>query len=263
MRIFFVAFTSALFAFSAALAASPFPALTGRVVDDAQLLSDVTKRQLVQQIEAHEKATTNQMVVVTLSSLQGLTIEEFGYALGRHWGIGQKGKNNGVLLLVAPGERAVRIEVGYGLEGTLTDAISNQIIQTIILPEFKRGEMEQGIYNGSGAIISVLNGQPLAEVAHKRMPAYIIIPTILLMLILFASPFVVIFMLIRRLTRSPHVSLTYPVSDSDNRRSGGGSSNNGSSRSVNRGSSGGGSSGGGGSRGGGGRFGGGGSSGKW
>jgi uncharacterized protein len=99
------------------------------------------------------------VVVVTVPSLQGLTIEQFGYQLGRHWGIGQKGKDNGVLLIVAPNERKVRIEVGYGLEGTLTDALASGIIQNAILPEFRTGRFENGILQGTDAILTVL-GDP-------------------------------------------------------------------------------------------------------
>lgn len=87
---------------------------------------------------------TNQVVVATIPSLEGQEIEEYGYRLGRHWGIGQKDKNNGVLLIVAPQERRVRIEVGYGLEGTLTDALSSRIVKQEILPWFRKGTNGDG-----------------------------------------------------------------------------------------------------------------------
>src|SRR5579864_3107443 len=110
----------------AVLADEPkFPPLTDRVVDDAGILSDSTRGALTDMLAQHERETSNQVVVVTLKGLQGYTIEDFGYQLGRKWGIGQKEKNNGVLLIVAPREHKVRIEVGYGLEGTLTDAASS------------------------------------------------------------------------------------------------------------------------------------------
>ncbi|MFW3898927.1 TPM domain-containing protein [Pseudomonas putida] len=140
-----------------------FPALSGRVVDDANLLDAHTRVQLSQMLEAHEQATGEQVVVATVPDLQGLPIEEYGYQLGRYWGIGQKGKDNGALLIVAPQQRKVRIEVGYGLEGLLTDAQSSVIINRIILPAFKRGEMSQGIVQGSAAILQVLGGNPLAQ----------------------------------------------------------------------------------------------------
>src|SRR6266851_4374770 len=123
----------------AALAYEPkFPPLMGRVVDDAGILTRSTRAALTDMLAQRERATGNQVVIVTLKDLQGYTIEDFGYQLGRKWGIGQKEKSNGVLLIVAPKEHKVRIEVGYGLEGTLTDAISRTIIDNYILPSFKR-----------------------------------------------------------------------------------------------------------------------------
>ena len=139
-----------------------FPPLSGRVVDAAHILPNDAVQRLDGLLAAHEKATREQVVVVTLPSLQGTTIEDYGYQLGRHWGIGQKGKNNGALLIVAPKERKVRIEVGYGLEGTLTDARSKMIIEEIILPWFRQGRMDQGIVAGTAAVVSVLEGRAVA-----------------------------------------------------------------------------------------------------
>jgi uncharacterized protein len=147
---------------AAALAAAPvFPALTDRVVDDAGILSANTRSRLDASLAAHEQQTGQQLVVVTLPSLQGYTIEDFGYQLGRRWGIGQKGRDNGALLIVAPKERKVRIEVGYGLEGTLTDAESRIIIEQVILPQFRRGDLDAGVSDGTAAILRVLGGTPL------------------------------------------------------------------------------------------------------
>jgi uncharacterized protein len=146
-----------LFAFEA-LAAPAFPALTGRVVDEADLLTAPTEAQLTQELAAHERKTTEQLVVATVRSLQGYPIEDFGYQLGRHWGIGQAKLNNGAILLVAPNERAVRIEVGYGLEGRLTDALTHDIIQTQILPQFRQGQFELGVVSGARAILAALEG---------------------------------------------------------------------------------------------------------
>jgi len=146
--------------------ASPeFPKLDERVVDTVGLLSSSTREVLISELAAHERATSNQVVVVTLTSLQGYSIDDFSNQLGRHWGIGQKERDNGVLLIVAPNERKVRIEVGYGLEGVLTDALSHNIIQTVILPQFKKGDMPQGIVNGARAIVQALDGtfEPLPE----------------------------------------------------------------------------------------------------
>jgi uncharacterized protein len=141
-----------------AWAAPGFPQLTGRVVDQAGLLPAATVQQLTRLLAQHEQETGNQVVVVTLSSLQGESIEDYGYQLGRHWGIGTAEHNNGVLLIVAPHERKVRIEVGYGLEGTLTDARSDEIIQQVILPKFRTKHYGEGILLGTQAILATLQG---------------------------------------------------------------------------------------------------------
>jgi uncharacterized protein len=133
-----------------------FPELTGRVVDNADMIDAATEQQLTQMLAAHEQNSTNQVVVVTVNDLQGTTIEDFGYQLGRTWGIGQKNADNGALLLVAKDERKVRIEVGYGLEGVLTDAISANIIHAVILPKFKQAQFNDGIKEGAQAILAAL-----------------------------------------------------------------------------------------------------------
>ncbi len=140
-----------------------FPELTGRVVDNAQMIEPAVREQLVQQLNAHEKTTGEQLVVVTLPDLQGTDIADFGYQLGRYWGIGQKDKNNGALLIVARDERKLRIEVGYGLEGRLTDAQSSVIIHQVITPAFKAGNFSKGISDGVAAMLVVLGGNPLDE----------------------------------------------------------------------------------------------------
>jgi uncharacterized protein len=148
-----------LLAIAVGQAAEPeFPPLTGRVNDRAGLLSERDQRELDAALERFETETTNQIVVATLESLQGLSIEEYGYQLGRHWGVGQQGKDNGALLIVAPEEREVRIEVGYGLEGELTDAQSRTIIETSILPHFRQGDFAAGIKAGVAAMIETLGG---------------------------------------------------------------------------------------------------------
>jgi uncharacterized protein len=125
-----------------ATAAKPvFPTLTGRVVDQANILTPQSKADLTKKLEALETRTSRQLVVVTVPSLQGLEIEDYGYQLGRAWGIGEKKLNTGALLVVAPTERRVRIEVGYGLEGVLTDALSNVILQERVLPRFRAGDV--------------------------------------------------------------------------------------------------------------------------
>jgi uncharacterized protein len=137
-----------------------FPPLTGRVVDNGNLLSAAKEQALTARLEALERDTTDQVVIVTVPDLQGYEIEEYGYQLGRAWGIGQADKNNGVLLIVAPNERKVRIEVGYGLEPVLTDALSALIIQNEILPSFREGFYERGIEQGVDAIDSQLRLDP-------------------------------------------------------------------------------------------------------
>ena len=135
-----------------------FPALTGRVVDEAGLLSATDRVALTQSLADLEAKTTDQLVVVTLKPLQGTAIEDYGYQLGRRWKIGQKDKDSGALLIVAPSERKVRIEVGYGLEGTLTDAATKIIIENAILPRFKTGDFAGGITSGVADIIQLLAG---------------------------------------------------------------------------------------------------------
>ena len=146
-----------------AVAEVKFPPLSGRVVDNANLLSQSTRYQLTEMLQHQEKETSNQIVVVTLPDLQGLTIEEYGYQLGRHWKIGQKDKDNGALLIVAPAEREVRIEVGYGLEGALTDALSSNIIHTKILPQFRNGNFDGGVTAGVESIIAAIKNEYVAE----------------------------------------------------------------------------------------------------
>ena len=135
-----------------------FPGLTGRVVDQAGILRNATEQAISDQLEAHEAQTTNQVVVVTVRSLQGYTIEEFGRRLGNHWAIGQAGRDNGVLLIVAPNEREVRIEVGDGLSTALGDRVAGTIIDTEIIPSFRRGNLERGVRAGTDAILAAIAG---------------------------------------------------------------------------------------------------------
>jgi uncharacterized protein len=156
---------------AAALAAPKFPVLTGRVVDDAELLSPAAEAKLDAELAALERQTGHQLVVATLPSLQGYEIEDYGYQLLRTWGIGRKGEDDGVILIVAPKERKVRIEVGYGLEPVLTDALSSLIIQRAILPAFKAGNYEQGVVAGAEAIarqIGLPEEEAKAQVAQAE-----------------------------------------------------------------------------------------------
>ena len=145
-----------------ALAAPKFPPLTGRVVDAANLLSPAAEQKLDGELAALEQKTGHQLVVATLPDLQGYEIADYGYQLGRAWRIGRSGPDDGAILIVAAKERAVRIEVGYGLEPVLTDALSSLIIQRRIVPAFKAGRMEQGIVDGAAAIAAQI-GLPADE----------------------------------------------------------------------------------------------------
>ncbi|MGQ4273627.1 TPM domain-containing protein [Terrihabitans sp. B22-R8] len=135
-----------------------FPALSGRVVDEAEILDIQTEALIEGKLAELERKSSDQLVVVTLRSLQGYDIADYGYRLGRHWGIGQKGTNNGALLLVAPNERKVRIEVGYGLEGAITDAASRFIIENAILPRFRANDFAGGVSRGVDDLVQLLEG---------------------------------------------------------------------------------------------------------
>ncbi|MEW6642370.1 MAG: TPM domain-containing protein [Pseudomonadota bacterium] len=133
-----------------------FPQLTGRVVDQANVIPAATRSAIEQKLADLEGKSGIQLVVATVSSLEGQEIEPYANQLFRTWQLGEKAKNNGVLLLVAPNEHRVRIEVGYGLEGTLTDALSKVIITNAIAPRFKAGDFGDGVSRGVDDIITVL-----------------------------------------------------------------------------------------------------------
>lgn len=147
-----LAMTGALL-FAAPAAAQNFPELTGRVVDQANLLSPQQEAELSVKSEALEQQSGRQFVVATVKSLDGLEIEDYGTRLGRHWGIGRKDEDDGVILLVAPNEKKVRIETGYGAEGFLPDILAGRIIRNDILPRFREGDMAGGIMVGSDAVL--------------------------------------------------------------------------------------------------------------
>ena len=154
-----------------AMADPVLPELTGRVVDSANLLTAADRAALETELAAIEEKSTDQVVVVTVPSLQGYPIEEFGYRLGRKWGIGQKGKDNGVLLIVAPNERKVRIEVGRRLEPLLPDGRTGSIISRDIVPTFRRGDFAGGIKAGVSQIKAALYGDKSElEERAKRPP---------------------------------------------------------------------------------------------
>src|ERR1043165_5340454 len=139
-----------------AVLAANFPPLAGRIVDQANIIPVATRSAIQPKLADLESKSGIQLVVATVPSLEGEEIEPYANKLFRAWKLGEKNKNNGVLLLVAPNERRVRIEAGYGLEGTLTDALSKVIITNAITPRFKTGDFNDGISRGVDDIITVL-----------------------------------------------------------------------------------------------------------
>jgi len=156
----------ALACVSGAWADLTFPPLTGRVVDAAGVLNPAMRASLEQKLAAQEAKGTDQVVVATVPSLQGTSIEDYANQLFRFWQLGQANKDNGILLLVAPNERKVRIEVGYGLEGVLPDAVASTIIQTTMIPQLRRGDYAGAIDKGVDSITEILNLDP-AELAER------------------------------------------------------------------------------------------------
>lgn len=153
-------------------AALDVPPLTGRVVDLADVLSPDTEAALVAQLAAHEDSTSNQVVVLTIASLEDEILEPYATRVFRAWGLGQADRDNGVLLLVAVADRELRIEVGYGLEGSLTDATAGTIIRGEIVPRFRDGDFDAGVVAGVGAILGAIEGsyspRPLAGMSDGR-----------------------------------------------------------------------------------------------
>jgi uncharacterized protein len=251
------AFIALLFWVGSARAEPTFPALTGRVVDDANLLSASDRAALEADLKALEDKSSDQVVVVTVPSLQGYSIEDYGYQLGRHWGIGTKELNNGVLLIVAPNERKVRIEVGRGLEPIVTDAISSIIISTSILPRFRSGNFPAGIKDGVHDLVLALTGDKaeLEQRAKARKDADQ--PAVDWLMVIFWTIIILWFVYSMYRASQPGVAgrrsrggpIIMPGPGWDSGSSGGGWSSGGDS--------------GGGFSGGGGDFGGGGSSGSW
>lgn len=134
------------------------PPLTGRVVDAADILSDGNEQALATMLAAHEDSTSNQVAVLTVSSLGGEAIEDFSLRVAEAWGLGQAGTDNGVLLLVAVDDREMRIEVGYGLEDVLTDAAAGRIIRDDIAPQFRNGNYNAGVQMGVQRILGTIDG---------------------------------------------------------------------------------------------------------
>jgi uncharacterized protein len=171
VRTFALVILSLWFALGTAWAQPVYPELTGRVVDDAGLLSAADKAALETELAAFEAKTTDQIVVATVRSLNGYPIDDYGIGLARKWGLGQKGKDNGVLILVAPTERKVRIDVGRRLEPLLPDGKVGTIIRSTILPVFRRGDFPGGIKAGVAAVQASLSADKAeADERAKRPP---------------------------------------------------------------------------------------------
>ncbi len=173
--------------FSLPLWAKEVPALSGRVVDKAKMLSPSTLAYLEDILSQLEREDSTQLVVLTVNSLEGENLEEYALKVAESWGIGQKGKDNGVLLLVAKKERKVRIEVGYGLEPKLTDLTSGRIIRNIIVPHFKRGDFDQGIMAGVVAIVKVVKGEFKADELNESDDDLAVLPLALVFSLIFVG----------------------------------------------------------------------------
>jgi uncharacterized protein len=140
-----------------------FPALSGRVVDRAEILTPAEEAALSRDLEALERRTSDQLVIVTVPSLGGREIADYGMALGTHWGIGQRGKDNGLLLIVAPNDRQARIELGIGIARIISDARAQEIMNQLIIPRFREGQYHAGIRAATQALIAEL-------IAHEHEP---------------------------------------------------------------------------------------------
>ncbi|MGE5236061.1 MAG: TPM domain-containing protein [Acidobacteriota bacterium] len=179
----------AALAFAFATAAFDVPYLAGRVNDYAGMLDDGTRGRLEAKLAQLEKATGDQVVVLTIESLGGEPLEDYSIKVAQTWKLGQKGKDNGVLLLIAKDDRKMRLEVGYGLEASLTDALSSRILNNVVRPRFKAGDFAGGIAAGVDAIVGTLEGRnvvpaepPASPVGGQNMP----LPARLLGLLIFS-----------------------------------------------------------------------------
>jgi uncharacterized protein len=162
------AFTAVLLLCAVTAWTADVPYLTGRVNDNAEILSDAVRRSLSERLKTHEEKTTNQVVVLTVPSLEGESIEGYAEEVFRTWKLGRKGKDNGILVIVAPNDRRMRIEVGYGLEGTLPDSAAGSIIRNVMTPRFKNNDYNGGIEAGVNAILAVLEGGSVPEPAGSE-----------------------------------------------------------------------------------------------
>lgn len=153
---------------SAGLQAKEVPPLRGHVNDTAGMLSSDTIRQIELKLTEHEKATSNQVVVLTVPSLEGEILEEYSVRVAHEWKLGQKDRDNGILLFISRDDRKIRIEVGYGLEGILPDAVCSRIIRNEIKPSFKKGDFDAGVKAGTDAILGTIKGEYTAAPSETR-----------------------------------------------------------------------------------------------
>ncbi|WKK66415.1 TPM domain-containing protein [Lutimonas zeaxanthinifaciens] len=159
------------------------------VYDQAQMMSKAESKNLERKLINYSDTTSTQIVVITINSLEGNDIALYATELAHKWGIGQKGKDNGIILLVSKTDRKMTIRTGYGVEHLLTDALSKRIIENIITPEFKRGNFYKGLDEGTDAIIAIMSGEyqgerPYEEPNGKFSAFIIVIIFIVIMIIL-------------------------------------------------------------------------------
>jgi uncharacterized protein len=155
----------------ASLFAYDVPFLTGRVNDYAGILSAETVQRLSDTLKAHEDRTGNQVVILTISSLNGENLEDYANTVFNTWKLGQKEKNNGILILIIPNDRSMRIEVGYGLEPVLPDLLASRIIREVMTPKFKDGDYNGGISDGVSLVVGILNGGSMPDKASGNEEA--------------------------------------------------------------------------------------------
>ena len=188
LRLFLLVVLLQLVSFST-LMAIPVPALSGRVNDYASMISAPVRADIEAKLQQLEVAESTQIVILTVPSLQGDPVEDFSIRVAEAWKIGHKGSDNGVLLIVSRDDHKVRIEVGYGLEGKLTDLLTGRIINGEIVPAFKAGKFDAGFTSGVASLIAAVHGEYKAvpkETKNSNKPSFPLL-TIILLVIYFIS----------------------------------------------------------------------------
>lgn len=179
-------------AFVLSLSLGDYPKQTGLVNDFAGVLDAPSKARIASIVEGIEKSKNFVLVVVTVKSLEGRPVEDYTVGLANAWGIGQKGKNNGIMFLIAPADRALRVENGYGAEGTLTDIESKFLMEERVVPKFKEGRISEGIVAGTEALAAKLGGREISAQPAKqetpKIPGWLIIVVIIVILLLMCHP---------------------------------------------------------------------------